>query len=166
MTAVASPQPDRLPHRAEYDNPLDFVNAQYRQPPVQYPRQAQSSTQLRQELLPVRGQERPRAEQLNVSRTASKSSVNSKSSRGQNGQWTPSSGDSDHSQDAAIASTRPNTQLVRANTDYGPRRQSSGNKHDATDENWELRHGWEDQYNSTEYLGLLSSVRFLDLARG
>ena len=164
MTAVASPQPDRLPHRAEYDSPLDFVNAQYRQPPVQHSRQAPSSTQLRQELLPAQGQERSRAE-ANVSRTASKSSVNSKSSRGQNGQRTPSSGDSDQGQDAA-PSARPNTQLVRATTDYGPRRQSSVNKHDATDENWELRHGWEDQYNSTEYLGLLSSVRFPDFALG
>lgn len=158
MTAVASPQPDRLSQRAEYDSPLDFVHAQYRHPPLQHhPRQAQSSTQLRQELPPARGQERFRAEP-NVSRTNSKSSVNSKSSRGQNGQRTPSSGDSDHGgQD--VPSARPNTQLVRANTDYGPRRQPSVNKHDAADENWELRHGWEDQYNSTEYLGLLSSVR-------
>lgn len=164
MTAVASPQPDRLPHRAEYENPLDFVNAQYRQPSLQHPRQAQSSTQLRQELPPARGQERSRAEP-NISRTASKSSVNSKSTRGLNGQRTPSSGESDQNQDAA-ASARPNTQLVRAITDYGPRRHSSVSKHDATEENWELRHGWEDQYNSTEYLGLLSSVRLPGAAHG
>lgn len=157
MTAVASPQPERLPQRAEYDNPLDFVSAHYRQPPVHHPRQAQSSTPLRQELPPPRRQERPRAEP-DINRINSKSSVNSKSSRGQNGQRTPSSGESDQSQDAPSA--RPNAQLVRANSDYGPRRQSSVNKHDASEENWELRHGWEDQYNSTEYLGLLSSVRF------
>lgn len=158
MTAVASPQPERFSQRPDYDHPLEFVNAQYRQPPVQHPRQAQSSTSVRQELPPGRGQERRRAEP-SVSRNNSKSSVNSKSSRGQNGQRTPSSGESDQSQDAA--SVRPNTQLVRATTDYGPRQHSSVIKHDAFEENWELRHGWEDQYNSTEYLGLLSSVRFL-----
>ena len=27
-----------------------------------------------------------------------------------------------------------------------------------TEQNWELRHGWEEQYNSEEYLHLLSSV--------
>ena len=27
------------------------------------------------------------------------------------------------------------------------------------EENWELRHGWEEQYNSEEYLNILNSVR-------
>ena len=54
---------------------------------------------------------------------------------------------------------RPNRLLVRANTDYGPRRQSPSTRPDIVEENWELRHGWEDQYNSSEYLKLLSSVR-------
>lgn len=53
---------------------------------------------------------------------------------------------------------RPRELLTRANTDYGPRRQLSVPKHDVVEENWELRHGWEDQYNSSEYLKLLSSV--------
>ena len=53
---------------------------------------------------------------------------------------------------------RPNRQLLRANTDYGPRRQSPSTGPKVAEENWELRHGWEDQYNSSEYLGLLSSV--------
>lgn len=155
MTAVASPQPDRLPPRAEHDNLLDYVNAQYRQPPIQHPRQAQTTPSSHQDPPQGRGQERARAE-ASVSRANSKSSAISKSSRGQSGQRTPSTGDSDQSQDASTV--RPNTQLARANTDNGPRRQSSVTKHDAAEENWELRHGWEDQYNSTEYLGLLSSV--------
>ncbi len=54
---------------------------------------------------------------------------------------------------------RPNRQLLRANTDYGPRRQSPSTTSGIAEEIWELRHGWEDQYNSSEYLGLLSSVR-------
>lgn len=50
-------------------------------------------------------------------------------------------------------------QLVRANTDHGPRRQSPAKDPSGQEEeNWELRHGWEDQYNSNEYLSLLSSV--------
>ncbi len=54
---------------------------------------------------------------------------------------------------------RPHRQLLRANTDYGPRRPSPSTRSGIAEENWELRHGWEDQYNSSEYLGLLSSVR-------
>ena len=55
-------------------------------------------------------------------------------------------------------STRPRVQLQRANTDHGPQGRSSPGTSQAAEENWELRHGWEDQYNSSEYLGLLSSV--------
>ena len=53
---------------------------------------------------------------------------------------------------------RPHRQLLRASTDYGPRRQSPSKRPGIAEENWELRHGWEDQYNSHEYLWLLSSV--------
>ena len=55
--------------------------------------------------------------------------------------------------------TRPH--LLRATTDVGPRSQSPnpiqypGTK---DDEHWELRHGWEEQYNSEEYLSDLNSV--------
>lgn len=163
MTAVASPQPGRFAQGPEHRNLLDYVNAPpFRQPPpvVQLPGpQVHSSAPLRQELPSARGQERQPAE-LSVSRTNSKNSANSTPSRGrargQGGQRTPSSGHSDEGHDAV--SVHPNVHLVRASTDYGPRRQSSVIKHEVLEENWELRHGWEDQYNSTEYLGLLSSV--------
>ena len=157
MTAVASPQPEILSQRPEGEHLSNYVNAQFRQPLVQqHPRQAQSSsTSLRQEPPPRRGQERQRAD-LSGRRTNSRNSGSSNLSRGTNAQRTPSSGQSDEFDDAA--SPRPNVQLTRANTDYGPRRHPSVVKHDVLEENWELRHGWEDQYNSTEYLGLLSSV--------
>ena len=58
---------------------------------------------------------------------------------------------------------RPHRQLLRSNTGYDSRRQSPSARPDVADENWELRHGWEDQYNSSEYLGLLSSVRIESL---
>ncbi len=121
-----------------------------------------------QVLPPEQGQELPppgrtldrRRTEPNVNRSDSKNSVNSKSARAQDDLSTPSSGRSEESPNPA--SVRPTAQLVRANTDYGPRReQQSVVKRDAgPEENWELRHGWEDQYNSTEYLGLLSSVSF------
>lgn len=53
---------------------------------------------------------------------------------------------------------RPTGQLVRANTDLGPRSQSPLPGREGAEDNWELRHGWEDQYNSSEFLGLLTSV--------
>ena len=61
---------------------------------------------------------------------------------------------------ANAASSRPG--LVRANTDLGPRGSSpqapSAPKPD-DEENWQLRHGYEDEYNSEEYLAVLNSVR-------
>ena len=59
------------------------------------------------------------------------------------------------------ASARPRSQLLRASTDINPKRRSPSSSRGASEENWEMRHGWEDQYNSSEYLGLLSSVGLL-----
>ncbi len=55
---------------------------------------------------------------------------------------------------------RPRPGLVRANTDYGPRNASPSpvSHQPKDDEHWELRHGYEEQYNSEEYLQSLSSV--------
>lgn len=47
--------------------------------------------------------------------------------------------------------------LVRSNTDAGPRRQSFPEKPDVA-EDWEIRHGYDKQYNSSKYLEHLSSV--------
>ncbi len=48
--------------------------------------------------------------------------------------------------------------LVRARTEQDLSRGFFEAYQDTTEQNWELRHGWEDQYNSEEYLHLLSSV--------
>ena len=58
---------------------------------------------------------------------------------------------------------RPRRQaLTRSNTDHGPRRPSPSERSASTSEwtrdNEELRHGWEDQYQSSEYLNVLNSV--------
>lgn len=57
-------------------------------------------------------------------------------------------------QNGETLASRPKGQLVRANTDHGPR----GPKDEGPEENWELRHGWEDEYNSNEILAKLSTV--------
>lgn len=49
--------------------------------------------------------------------------------------------------------------ISRTNTDLGP---GAGRHAHFVEETRELRHGWEDQYNSSEFLGLLSSVSELD----
>ena len=58
------------------------------------------------------------------------------------------------------ASTAQRPQLLRAASDLGPRSSSPAPRvHEPKeDENWELRHGWEEQYNSEEYLNILNSV--------
>ena len=56
----------------------------------------------------------------------------------------------------AVATQRPRQQLLRAATDFGPRKASPSRP--SSDEDWELRHGWEEQYNSEEYLTILNSV--------
>ena len=54
---------------------------------------------------------------------------------------------------------RPEKPLLRAKSDLGPRGPSpTAVGSNAEEENWELRHGWEDQYNSNEYLSILTSV--------
>ena len=69
-------------------------------------------------------------------------------------------GFADQQVNEAGASGRPSSQLLRANTDSNLKRRSPSG---ASEENWEMRHGWQDQYNSSEYLSLLSSVRLLGM---
>ena len=54
-------------------------------------------------------------------------------------------------------------QLLRATTDMGPRnpspaRSSTTAAASKDEEHWELRHGWEEEYNSEEYLNILNAV--------
>ena len=54
---------------------------------------------------------------------------------------------------------RPRAPITRTQTDFGPNHQIRSSRLGVAEEVGELRHGWEDQYNSSEFLGLLSSVR-------
>jgi hypothetical protein len=61
-------------------------------------------------------------------------------------------------------SKRPNSQLQRSRSDFGPRAQDAAKvSNNRVDEEgtWRMRHGWEDQYSSEEYLSLLTSVSII-----
>ena len=65
---------------------------------------------------------------------------------------------------------RPRAMLTRSKTNYEPEGVSSTRER-SVEEHGELRHGWEDEYNSSEFLGQLNSVshhipaRFTESAR-
>lgn len=48
--------------------------------------------------------------------------------------------------------------LARSNTDVGLKRSTLPDEPAPTEDNWELRHGYDEQYNSLEYLGQLRAV--------
>jgi hypothetical protein len=48
--------------------------------------------------------------------------------------------------------------LQRARSDFGPRRRGERNAAVVEEDLWRMRHGWEDEYTSNEYLALLNSV--------
>lgn len=52
---------------------------------------------------------------------------------------------------------RPKASMIRSKTDYKPERMFP-NRDGSVEEHGELRHGWEDEYNSSEFLGQLNSV--------
>jgi len=54
--------------------------------------------------------------------------------------------------------SRPRGQIQRANTDHGPRARSPPRDGLVSEEHWEMRHGWEDEYNCSEILAKLSTV--------
>lgn len=48
--------------------------------------------------------------------------------------------------------------LQRARSDFGPRHRGERNAAVIEEDLWRMRHGWEDEYTSNEYLALLNSV--------
>jgi hypothetical protein len=53
--------------------------------------------------------------------------------------------------------------LQRTRSDFGPRHRGERNAAVVEDDLWRMRHGWEDEYTSNEYLALLNSVGFLSI---
>ena len=56
-----------------------------------------------------------------------------------------------------VMAHRPKTSMTRSKTTYEPENGLS-TRETSAEEHTELRHGWEDQYNSSEFLGQLNSV--------
>lgn len=52
--------------------------------------------------------------------------------------------------------------LQRARSDFGPRHRGERNAAVVEEDLWRMRHGWEDEYTSNEYLALLNSVSSAD----
>ena len=143
MTTVASPHPGSLQHGSKHEN-----RPQYEIPHLPYI--------VPKELVSAQYSGRSLSAQIN-----GYDGAYNLTPADSPGSTSPTRSETAHaplgSQEALAQ--RPNRKLLRANTDYGPRRQSPSTRPKVAEENWELRHGWEDQYNSSEYLGLLSSVR-------
>ncbi|KAI9819131.1 MAG: hypothetical protein M1827_007287 [Pycnora praestabilis] len=63
---------------------------------------------------------------------------------------------------AANGATRPEAHLLRSKSDFGPwRDEATKEAHGSEDGSWQMRHGWEDQYSSEEYLSLLTSAFYM-----
>lgn len=156
MTAIAPPQLAALPQKPNPKSTSDYINPQCVEPLVHPPRHAASSNSLGKG---SKGQENNHENEPTdpyPDPETSKTLIKAKSDTAKSGPEINLSKKSNEGQDLTAA--RPRGHLQRANTDRGPRRQSLSNAHSVPEENWELRHGWEDQYNSSEYLKLLSSV--------
>jgi hypothetical protein len=53
--------------------------------------------------------------------------------------------------------------LQRTRSDFGPRHRGERNAAVVEEDLWRMRHGWEDEYTSNEYLALLNSVSFFNI---
>lgn len=159
MTAVASSQLGAIQQISNHDNLPDYVAPQFRQPLPQPSTHAANHTGLHQGGLAQENGRRRRPNERPLAQADSRQSAKSRPDLAQLEQPGQTPTELPGSQNAHGA--RPTVQLLRASTDIGPTRELPGTKRDITEENWELRHGWEDQYNSSEYLGLLSSVSIL-----
>lgn len=69
----------------------------------------------------------------------------------------PDSTDHNAASRRSSASARPGT-LQRARSDFGPRSAVSGQAPKNEEDDFAMRHGWQEEYTSTEYLKLLHSV--------
>ena len=155
MTAVAPPHLSTFPPKPNLKDISDYVSDQFNQSSAHSTRHAGSSS-LGQDTAVQDIDHEKRRFDLYPDRESSRILVKSKSDIEHNSQGKNSNDGSNNGQ--IVNAIRTRRQLQRANTDRGPRRQSPSTARGNPEENWELRHGWEDQYNSSEYLGLLSSV--------
>ena len=61
---------------------------------------------------------------------------------------------------SALQPSRP-ALLTRARSDFGPRREVVNGQHMKPEDAYRMRHGWEEEFTSEEYLSLLSSAFYM-----
>ena len=147
MTAVASPPSAMLQQPSNHENLRQFVSDQIRQlSPERSGRQSgRSAVRRRGNSQPVEPTQKPFREAA-VEAAAVAAKLQRSKVKEQNGAPKEKSGQSD--QDG-----KPNA-LARSKTDLDTKRTED----QPTEENWEVRHGYQEQYDSSEFLGALSAV--------
>lgn len=85
------------------------------------------------------------------------------SSEPNNGSFEPQDISRTRTENHQILAHRPKASMTRSKTNYEPENLSS-TREISVEEHGELRHGWEHEYNSSEFLGKLNSVFLLKFA--
>ncbi|KAL8708095.1 MAG: hypothetical protein Q9220_006948 [cf. Caloplaca sp. 1 TL-2023] len=155
MLAVAQqPSSHLIPPNLNDENYQQYVSAQIRHlSPQSHLRKAMARNSLRQE-----------NDSQSVERFTQDSRSNSSSAtlkgNAPNGIRVAESTEDLRTFNEDDGSTKPGA-LVRSNTDLGPRHPLLQERPLMSEESWELRHGYEEQHNSVEFLGQLSSTFFM-----
>ena len=82
---------------------------------------------------------------------------NAASSEPENGSMDPQRFSRAWTESQRTLAHRPKPSMIRSKTNYEPENTASTTRH-SVEEHGELRHGWEDEYNSSEFLGQLNQV--------
>lgn len=130
------------------------------------PSPQESSMMTQEPVASVNGVYPGRTSQIGLERTQTGPDSSNASNENQQGQLNDASSSSPRSQHPL---RQPSTKQIseRSKTSSWLTNGSGGREDDTAvntpevehQDNWQMRHGWEDQYNSEEYLSLLSSVR-------
>lgn len=146
MTAIPAPNPDS-PHQLSntQENLRQYVSAQIQQlSPERSPRASMARTAIRQD----------------SSQTSSKSGRRTNIDTPTNSEPENAVPNVDDRTNDWVRRTAQAGALVRSNTDTGPgmSRLLVTERPQNAQENWELRHGYDELYNSAAYLAQLSAV--------
>ncbi|KAL8801190.1 MAG: hypothetical protein Q9182_004639 [Xanthomendoza sp. 2 TL-2023] len=153
MLALARPTP-RLPNQylPTDENVRQYVSAQIRQlSPDRSLKAAMGKTSMRQST----------SQTVEPNHQAIRRSASTVTGKSHPTDPAPASERDDPASTTTGGETGKPGALVRSNTDLGPRRESLPEKPKVTAEDWEIRHGYDEQYNSSKYLEHLSSTFFM-----
>lgn len=157
MTVIASPPPQFSQRKTngDFSGPSNLHNGQFLARPTRPPAESTPSAYSLANVHSDRGIARGKPRLAN-GHAAGDGALN-----GVNHNLSPEQQEliRSHTENQKLAH-RPRAQLTRTQTDFGANHQAKPTRAGAAEDIGELRHGWEDQYNSSEFLGLLSSVSF------